>query len=75
MKGLKLGITTLSDLESYLEGAPTDGGGVTVNRGLLRVMLKAVKQNQTLVACVQRGEGWLFIGEMIALQTQLEELK
>lgn len=36
MKGLKLGIYDLNELRTYLAETPTDSGGVTVNRGLLR---------------------------------------
>jgi hypothetical protein len=38
---MKLGIQTLQELREYLPGT-TDGGGVSVNRGLLRQLLEAV---------------------------------
>lgn len=40
MKGLKLGIYDLNELRTYLAETPTDSGGVTVNRGLLRRLVK-----------------------------------
>lgn len=38
---MKLGIHSMRELREYLAEAPTDSGGVTVNRGLLRQLLKA----------------------------------
>lgn len=42
MKGLRLGIFSVEELREHLAQCPTDNGGVTVNRGLLRQLLKAV---------------------------------
>lgn len=45
---MKLGIYELDDLRNYLNENPNDSGGVTVNRGLLRLLVEGVELLETI---------------------------